>query len=89
MNRTAVIGVGQTKYDTTRGDVFDEKVIRHHETFLVTRETQKMWPRARAEVHDTQELRLVRPRDVEHQHLPCGPSVVECDEQARALLVDA
>src|SRR6266542_1738463 len=59
--------------------VFDEKVIRHHETFLVARELQIMWPRARAEIHDTQDLRMVRTRDVEHDDFTCA---VERDKQA-------
>ena len=62
--------------------VFDEKVVRHHETFLVVRQTQIVRSRAGAEVHDAQELRMVRTRDVEHHDLA---GAVERDEQARAL----
>jgi hypothetical protein len=34
-------------------EVFDEEVIRHHEPFLVTRQTQIMRPRVQTEVYDT------------------------------------
>lgn len=47
-------------------EVLDEEVIRHHEPFLVTRQTQIMRPRVQTEVYDIHFLRLFRIRDVEH-----------------------
>src|SRR6266446_5353415 len=75
-------------------EVFDEEVIRHHEPFLVTCQTQIMWPRVQTEVYDprlrflTHCLRMFRIHDVEHHDLARLPREVERDKYARARLVD-